>query len=90
MDKRKKQTVLNIVELLKKEEGSERIKEYENQLLGMLGEQDRDEMAEVLDGRKLPSLLSECGRRAEEIGSLIFKYSGRPACGADEGQPERI
>lgn len=59
MDKRKKQAVLNIVELLKKEERAELIKEYENQLLGMLGEQERNEIAEVLDGKRLPSLLSD-------------------------------
>ncbi|NDO52053.1 hypothetical protein FMM75_22695 [Lachnospiraceae bacterium MD335] len=59
MDKQEKQAVLNIVELLKKEERAELIKEYENQLLGMLGEQERDEIAEVLDGRRLPSLLSD-------------------------------
>lgn len=59
MDKRKEQTVLGIVELLKKEQASERVKEYENQLLGMLEEQDRKEITEVLAGRKLPSLLSD-------------------------------
>lgn len=59
MDIRKEQTVLGIVELLKKEQASERVKEYENQLLGMLEEQDRKEITEVLAGRKLPSLLSD-------------------------------
>lgn len=59
MDKRKEQTVLGIVELLKKEQAAERVKEYENQLLGMLEEQDRKEITDVLAGRKLPSLLSD-------------------------------
>ena len=58
MDKQKEQAVLTIIELLKKEQAAERAKEYENQLLEMLGEQEREEITEVLDGRKLPSLLS--------------------------------
>ena len=49
MDRLKEQAVLDIVEHLKKEEGAERAKEYEDQLLGMLGEQNRNEIAEVLD-----------------------------------------
>ncbi len=59
MEGPKKQTVSAIVELLKKEQDSGKAKEYENQLLDMLGEQDRKEIAEVLEGRKLPSLLSD-------------------------------
>lgn len=59
MDKFKEQAVLTIVELLKKEQIAERAKEYENQLLEMLEEQDRKEIAEVLTGSKLPSLLSD-------------------------------
>lgn len=59
MDKQKEQAILTIVELLKKEQAAERAKEYENQLLEMLGEQEREEITEVLDGRKLPSLLSD-------------------------------
>ena len=59
MDKLKEQAVLTIVELLKKEQATERAKEYENQLLEMLEEQDRKEIAEVLAGSKLPSLLSD-------------------------------
>ena len=51
--------VSDIVELLIKEQDNERANEYENQLLGMLEEQDRNEIAEVLAGRKLPSLLSD-------------------------------
>lgn len=48
MDKQKEQAVLTIVELLKKEQAAERAKEYENQLLEMLGEQEREEITEVL------------------------------------------
>ena len=59
MDKQRKQAVSDIVELLIKEQDNERINEYENQLLGMLEEQDRNEIADVLAGRKLPSLLSD-------------------------------
>ena len=44
MDKQKEQAVLTIVELLKKEQAAERAKEYENQLLEMLGEQEREEI----------------------------------------------
>ena len=55
----KTQTVSAIVELLKKEQETDRVKEYENQLLGMLGEQERNEIIDVLEGRKLPSLLSD-------------------------------
>lgn len=54
MDKVKEQAVLTIVELLKKEQAAERAKEYENQLLEMLEEQDRKEIAEVQGGSKLP------------------------------------
>lgn len=59
MDKQREQAVSDIVELLIKEQDNERANEYENQLLGMLKEQDRNEIAEVLAGRKLPSLLSD-------------------------------
>lgn len=59
MDKQREQAVSDIVELLIKEQDNERANEYENQLLGMLEEQDRNEIAEVLAGRKLPSLLSD-------------------------------
>ena len=59
MDKQRKQAVSDIVELLIKEQDNERANEYENQLLEMLEEQDRNEIADVLAGRKLPSLLSD-------------------------------
>ena len=49
----KKQAVSAIVELLKKEQDFGKAKEFKNQLLDMLGEQDRKETAEVPEGRKL-------------------------------------
>ena len=76
MDKLKEQAVLTIVELLKKEQAAERAKEYENQLLEMLEEQDRKEIAEVL-GKTEDNVRHLAKRAREKLSDRDFGNFGK-------------